>query len=84
MTPFQMEIRQVMRGYAKKGGKKFRALQIRRLERLADFAATRGTREAGQIGPRTFIGFKKEFGLSDKTIDAYERAFKIFLDRRKP
>ena len=63
MTPFQMEIRQVMRGYAKKGGKKIQSTTNRRLERLADFAATRGARESRPDRTENLYRFQKRVRL---------------------
>lgn len=72
---FLSDCRNMARFYARKGGKRYRSLQIKRLLKFAEFAQNRGIFEAGQVGTSTFEAFAKENNLKEKTVTAYRQAF---------
>lgn len=67
-------LKQATRAYIKKGAKKYRKAQVRRMSKFVKFAQNRGATHWGQIGHRTWIAFEKEFNFSDSNKKLYLRA----------
>lgn len=69
-------LKQATRGYVKKGSKRYRKTQVQRMKKFILFAEARGAHNWGQIGPRTWRAFNKEFNFSEDNKRLYERAIR--------
>jgi len=80
------EIERLAHDYVRKGGKKNRRKQAKRMIALGTFAETLGCKHIGELGKRHVIGFYKAHrGLSDAVIYQHYLAFrKLYELAKKP
>lgn len=74
MSQLQTEIRRLVSGYVRRGGKANRRQQARRMLAFADFCAQQGAKSLAQIGARHVIRYwRSEMmqQLSDRTREAH-------------
>jgi len=73
-----------MREWARKGGKRYRRLQVRRADRFLRWVLDRGV-PLHQVGHRhkwAFLDHLRREGLSDRTLQAYRHAIEWMLRLR--
>ncbi len=86
MTPIEREARHVLRGYQRRGGKKYRQQQVRRALIFCAHAHGMGAHHLGQIGQRHVMGFWDRMaaaGWAGRTLDAYWDAIHHLIHRAR-
>jgi hypothetical protein len=86
MTAIEREARRVLRGYQRRGGKKYREQQVDRALVFCAHAHGMGARHLGQIGHEHVMAFWERMaasGRTGRTLDAYWDAIYHLIHRAR-